>query len=53
MAFGVLATVNGVGDMLSSFIVGLLGTTLGLPAAFVYSVVLSLAGALLVLGSRR
>ncbi|MCX6967296.1 MAG: MFS transporter, partial [Verrucomicrobia bacterium] len=53
MAFGVLATVNGVGDMLSSFIVGLLWTMLGIPAAFGYSAVLSLAGALLVLRSRR
>ena len=52
MAFGVLATVNGVGDMLSSFIVGLLWTVVGIPAAFGYSAVLSLAGALLVLRSR-
>ena len=51
MAFGVLATVNGVGDMLSSFIVGLLWTAVGIPAAFGYSAVLSLAGALLVLRS--
>jgi len=53
MAFGVLATVNGVGDMLSSFLVGLLWTTRGIPAAFGYSAVLSLAGALLVLRSRK
>jgi len=53
MAFGVLATVNGVGDMLSSFIVGLLWTTVGIPAAFGYSAILSLAGALLVLWSRK
>ena len=52
MAFGVLATVNGVGDMLSSFLVGLLWTAVGLPAAFGYVIVLSLAGALLVLRSR-
>ena len=49
MAFGVLATVNGVGDFLSSIIVGALWTTLGTPAAFGYSAVLFIAGALLVL----
>ncbi|MEI8234332.1 MAG: MFS transporter [Verrucomicrobiota bacterium] len=52
MAFGVLATVNGVGDMLSSFMVGLLWTVSGTTAAFGYSAALSLAGALLVLRSR-
>lgn len=52
MAFGVLATVNGVGDLLSSLLVGLLWTAVGLPAAFGYVIVLSLAGALLVLRSR-
>jgi MFS family permease len=52
MAFGVLATVNGVGDMLSSFLVGLLWTAFGLPAAFGYVIALSLAGSLLVLRSR-
>jgi MFS family permease len=49
MAFGVLATVNGVGDFLSSIIVGALWTTLGTPAAFGYSAVLFIAGAVLVL----
>ena len=53
MAFGVLATVNGVGDMFSSFIVGLLWTAAGIPLAFGYSAVLSLAGALLVLRSHK
>ena len=53
MAFGVLATVNGVGDMLSSFVVGLLWSTLGISAAFGTSAVLALAGALLVLRSRK
>jgi MFS family permease len=48
MAFGVLATVNGVGDFLSSALVGLLWSGVGLAAAFGYSAVLFLAGALLV-----
>jgi MFS family permease len=49
MAFGVLATVNGVGDFLSSIIVGTLWTAAGTTVAFGYSAVLFAAGALLVL----
>jgi MFS family permease len=45
MAFGVLATVNGLGDFLSSIIVGLLWTWAGTSAAFAYSAVLFAAGA--------
>lgn len=48
MAFGVLSSVNGIGDFLSSIIVGVLWTTLGTVAAFGYSFVLFLAGAWLV-----
>jgi MFS family permease len=48
MAFGVLATVNGLGDFLSSIIVGALWTALGPTLAFGYSAALSLAGAALV-----
>jgi MFS family permease len=48
VAFGTLATVNGVGDFFSSVIVGALWTTFGTGMAFTYSAVLSLAGALLV-----
>ena len=49
MAFGVLATVNGLGDFLSSVIVGVLWSALGVPAAFGYSAVLFALGALLAL----
>jgi MFS family permease len=49
MAFGVLATVNGVGDFLSSIVVGLLWTGFGTSVAFGYSAVLFSLGALLVL----
>jgi MFS family permease len=45
MAFGTLATVNGVGDFLSSIIVGALWTAFGTSVAFSYSAVLFLAGA--------
>jgi MFS family permease len=49
MAFGVLATVNGMGDFLSSVIVGALWSAVGTTAAFGYSCLLFLAGAGLVL----
>jgi MFS family permease len=52
MAFGVLATVNGIGDFLSSIIVGALWTAFGTTVAFGYSAALSLAGAWLVLKLR-
>lgn len=52
MAFGVLATVNGIGDFLSSIIVGTLWTAFGTSTAFGYSAALSLAGAILVLRLR-
>ena len=47
MAFGVLATVNGIGDSLSSIIVGLLWTAAGTTVAFSYSAILFFAGAIL------
>jgi MFS family permease len=49
MAFGVLASVNGVGDFLSSGIVGALWGIFGSTAAFGYSFVLFIAGSSLVL----
>ena len=52
MAFGVLATVNGVGDFLSSIIVGLLWTNYNTTVAFTYSAVLFALGSLLVLRTR-
>jgi MFS family permease len=48
MAFGVLATVNGVGDFLSSAMVGLLWSTFGAAWAFGYSALLFIVGAILV-----
>jgi MFS-type transporter involved in bile tolerance (Atg22 family) len=49
MAFGTLATINGVGDFFSSMIVGALWTALGQQIAFSYTAILFIAGALLVL----
>jgi MFS family permease len=47
MAFGVLATVNGIGDFVSSAIVGLLWSVAGTTIAFSYSTTLFTAGAVL------
>ena len=52
MAFGTLATVNGVGDFLPSIIVGALWTAFGTSVAFGYSAALFIAGALLILRLR-
>ncbi len=52
MAFGTLATVNGVGDLLSSVIVGALWTTFGTSIAFGYSALLFVAGSVLMLQTR-
>ena len=48
MAFGVLATVNGIGDFVSSAMVGLLWSVAGTTIAFGYSAALFTAGAVLV-----
>ncbi len=52
MAFGVMATVNGVGDFFSSIIVGALWAAFGTAVAFGYSAALSVAGAALLLSLR-
>jgi MFS family permease len=44
MAFGSLATVNGIGDFVSSLVVGLLWSTVGIVAAFGYCGVLFVVG---------
>jgi MFS family permease len=48
MAFGVLATVNGIGDSLSSIIVGVLWSAFGTSVAFSYSAMLFFLGAIVV-----
>lgn len=45
MAFGTLATINGIGDFLSSTLVGALWTSLGMRTAFCYSALLFCLGA--------
>jgi len=46
-AYGVLGVVNGIGDFVSSFVVGLLWTSVGPLWAFSYAVVVAAAGTLL------
>jgi len=52
VAFGAMATVNGIGDFLSSIMVGALWTAFGTAVAFSYSAALSVAGATLILRLR-
>lgn len=53
MGFGVLATVNGIGDLVSSVVVGLLWHWAGPRVAFLYSAALFAAGALIIFRLRR
>jgi MFS family permease len=46
--YGVLATVNGFGDFLSSTLVGLLWTALSPAAGFIYATILFVAGAIVI-----
>ena len=48
MAFGVLATVNGIGDFVSSAVAGLLWSLAGTTVAFAYSAALFIAGTMLI-----
>jgi MFS family permease len=48
-AYGLLGAVNGIGDFVSSFVVGLLWTSLGAPWGFVYAAVVGLSGTILML----
>jgi MFS family permease len=46
--FGVLAAVNGVGDLISSVVVGVLWTTVSANAGFIYAGFFALVGAVLI-----
>jgi MFS family permease len=43
-AYGILGTVNGVGDFASSLIVGVLWTSIGAPWGFAYAILVGLVG---------
>jgi MFS family permease len=51
MAFGTLATMNGIGDVISSIVVGFLWSSFGTSIAFSYSAALFLLGSAMVLRS--
>jgi hypothetical protein len=46
--FGVLATVNGVGDLVSSVVVGALWSAVSPAAGFAYAGLMTMTGALLI-----
>ena len=48
-AYGVLGVVNGIGDFVSSLVVGLLWTYVGVEWGFIYSAILGMAGTILML----
>jgi len=50
--YGVLATINGMGDFVSSIMVGFLWTSFAPGVGFAYAAILSLAGAILILRVR-
>lgn len=50
--YGVLATINGIGDLVSSIMVGFLWTSFAPGVGFVYSAFLFVAGALVILKMR-
>jgi sugar phosphate permease len=54
LGYGALATMNGIGDFFSSFIVGALWSVIGFPLGFAYATVVAAAGtvALLRTGSK-
>jgi MFS family permease len=52
LGYGVLGSVNGVGDLFSSIVVGLLWAHVSVPAGLAYATLLSLLGAALILRVR-
>jgi len=44
LGFGALATVNGVGDLISSFVVGILWSVFGFAAGFAFAAIVGAAG---------
>jgi len=51
-AYGVLGTVNGIGDFVSSLVVGLLWTAIGAPWGFAYAVTVGIGGTVLMASLR-
>ncbi len=53
LGFGALATVNGIGDLISSFVVGILWSVFGFAAGFAFAAIVATAGALALIGTSR
>ncbi|OPY28976.1 MAG: putative 3-hydroxyphenylpropionic transporter MhpT [Methanocella sp. PtaU1.Bin125] len=53
LGYGALATMNGVGDFFSSFIVGALWSVVGFPMGFAYAAVVAAAGTVALLRSAK
>jgi hypothetical protein len=51
--FGTLATVNGMGDLISSLVVGLLWSAFSAQAAFAFSLALTAVGTLAIVVALR
>ncbi|MBP7411050.1 MAG: MFS transporter [Methanoculleus sp.] len=52
LGFGVLATVNGIGDLASSIIIGFLWAFVGYAAGFLFAAIVAAAGTLLLVATR-
>ncbi|MDM7917786.1 MAG: MFS transporter [Methanosarcina sp.] len=52
LGFGALATVNGIGDFISSFVVGILWNTFGFTAGFAFAAVVGAAGTFALMGDK-
>lgn len=53
LGFGVLAAINGIGDFISSFVVGILWSIFGFAAGFAFAAVVSTAGVLALIGGNK
>jgi MFS family permease len=53
LGFGALATMNGVGDLVSSVMIGFIWTFIGYSAGFIVAAVIGLAGTLLLIWTTR
>lgn len=51
--FGVLATANGIGDLVSSIVVGALWSAVSATAGFIYAAAFAIAGAVLIYGPQQ
>lgn len=53
LGFGALAAINGIGDFISSFVVGILWSIFGFAAGFAFAAVVGTAGVLALIGGNK